>query len=65
MDYADPEKRPDTEVRDDEKIVFCPKCAAEQRAVLVILDTSKGVAVRLFRCACGELIWDDAALRQR
>ena len=64
MDHADPEKRPDKEVRDDDKLVFCPKCAAEQRSVLVILDTSKGIPARLFRCACGELIWDDETLRK-
>ena len=65
MDRADPEKRPDEEVRDDDKPIFCPRCAIKQRIVIVILDTSKGTPARLFRCECGELIWDDDALRRQ
>jgi formate dehydrogenase maturation protein FdhE len=58
MGRADPDKRPGNGARDDDRFV-CPACASEPLRVIIILDTSRGRAVRLFKCECGELIWDD------
>lgn len=58
MGCADPDKRPGNKARDDEPL-FCSACASELLRVIVILDTRRGRTVRLFKCECGELIWDD------
>jgi hypothetical protein len=59
MSCADPDKRKDREVRNDARRFFCAACATEPWRVIVILDTRNGKTVRLFKCECGELIWDD------
>lgn len=58
MGCADPDKRPGNKARDDDRF-FCSTCASKPLRVIVILDTRKGRTVRLFKCECGELIWDD------
>ena len=37
----------------------CPTCAAYPRLAQSMLDTRNGRTVRLYRCQCGERIWDD------
>lgn len=59
MDCRDPDKRPGREAPDDDRGFLCPACAVEPERVIIILDTRKGKPVRLFKCDCGELIWDD------
>jgi hypothetical protein len=60
MDRRDPDKHPGSKARDDDDTgLLCPSCASEPARAIAILDTSKGKTVRLFRCQCGELIWDD------
>lgn len=61
MRRADPEKRPSEFACDSERS-SCPACALEPLRVIVILDTCRGRTVRLFKCECGELIWDDEAV---
>jgi hypothetical protein len=36
----------------------CRSCSASLRLARELLDTRKGKTIRLFRCACGERIWD-------
>jgi formate dehydrogenase maturation protein FdhE len=61
MDCRDPDKRSSHAAQDHIRAWPCPACASTptRPGVIVILDTRKGKAVRLFRCQCGELIWDD------
>ena len=60
MHDRDPDERPDSsKARDNDRVFLCPACAAEPIRVIVILDTRKGQAVRLLKCECGELFWDD------
>ncbi len=58
---ADPDRSPGSDARDNNRVVvFCPACASEPLRVIVILDTTRrDRTVRLFKCECGELIWDD------
>lgn len=58
MSRADAEKRPKKGARDNNRF-SCPACALELLRFIIILDTCKGQTVRLFKCECGELIWDD------
>jgi hypothetical protein len=38
----------------------CPEGAAvAPRLILKFLDVRRGKTVRLYRCKCGECIWDD------
>ena len=40
--------------------VLCPGCRAfASHVVLRFLDTKPGKSIRLYRCDCGEHIWDD------
>jgi hypothetical protein len=57
-DHNDPSRRAANETR-DEKWIFCSKCAAEPRLFLSLLDSRKGGQYRVFRCQCGEMIWDE------
>jgi hypothetical protein len=59
MDYRDSDRRSGDVAGDNGRPHSCPKCASEIVRLIVILDTRKGKPVRLFRCRCGELIWDD------
>jgi hypothetical protein len=59
MDRTDPDELPGSQARDNDRVVQCPACASELRRVIVILDTRKGMTVRMFKCLCGELVWDD------
>ena len=58
MDHDDPTRRAAKETR-DEKRIFCSKCAAEPRSFLSLLDSRKGDQYRVFKCQCGEIIWDE------
>lgn len=60
MGRADSDMRSGLEAREGEREFCCPVCAYEPQQVIVILDTTqRDRAVRLFKCECGELIWDD------
>lgn len=59
MDRRDADMRRNHAARDKDRAFSCPACASAPTGVVVILDTSKGKAVRLFECRCGELVWDD------
>jgi formate dehydrogenase maturation protein FdhE len=59
MESRDPDKRSAYPARDNERLMSCPACASVPTRAIIILDTRKGKTVRLFRCQCGELIWDD------
>jgi hypothetical protein len=37
----------------------CPNCAALPHLVTNMLDTHRGKNVRLYRCDCGQRIWDE------
>jgi len=37
----------------------CPSCNALPVLVDTMLDPRKGTIVRLYRCSCGERIWDE------
>jgi hypothetical protein len=37
----------------------CPSCNALPTLVDTMLDPRKGRIVRLYRCSCGERIWDE------
>jgi hypothetical protein len=39
--------------------ISCPRCAIRPLLVMVMLDSCKGKTIRVFRCRCGELVWDD------
>jgi hypothetical protein len=43
----------------DEKPVFCSSCAAEPSLSISILDSRNGKQHRVFKCECGEIVWDD------
>lgn len=58
MTRVDAEKRPSKSARDSDRF-SCPACALEPLRFIIILDTCNGRTVRLFKCECGELIWDD------
>ena len=38
---------------------ICPKCKAYFRFTETFLDVRRNLTVRLFRCECGQLIWDE------
>jgi hypothetical protein len=58
MDRIDPNRPAGNEAREDKR-TFCPKCAAEPRLFLSLLDTRNGRHHLVFECPCGELIWQD------
>jgi len=58
MDHIDP-NRPTGGQASEERQIFCPKCAAEPRLFLSLLDTRNGKHHLVFECRCGELIWQD------
>ncbi len=37
----------------------CPTCAAFPKLATKFLDPQTGKIIRLYRCTCGERIWDD------
>jgi formate dehydrogenase maturation protein FdhE len=43
----------------DNNDIFCPRCAIRPMLVIVMLDSRKGKTIRVFRCQCGEMLWDD------
>jgi len=46
--------------RNGRKWVLCPKCGASTWGIVLSLPDSKtGKIVRIYRCDCGEYIWDD------
>jgi hypothetical protein len=38
---------------------ICPKCKTYFRFTETFLDVRRNLIVRLFRCECGHLIWDE------
>ena len=42
----------------NEKQKFCPRCAAEPRLFLSLLDSRNGEQYRVFECQCGKIVWD-------
>ena len=38
---------------------ICPKCKAYFRFTETFLDVRRNLIVRLFRCECGQFIWDE------
>jgi len=38
---------------------ICPKCKTYFRFTDGFLDVRRNLIVRLFRCECGQLIWDE------
>jgi hypothetical protein len=58
MDHNDPTRRAGIELR-NEKQIFCPRCAAEPRLFLSLLDSRKGEKYRVFECQCGKIIWEE------
>ena len=38
---------------------ICPKCKTYFRFTDTFLDVRRNLIVRLFRCECGQLIWDE------
>jgi hypothetical protein len=38
---------------------ICPKCKAYFRFTETFLDVRRNLIVRLFRCECGQMIWDE------
>ena len=58
MDSIDLAERLGRETREDDGLL-CPKCAIRLQLVIKLLDSCKGKTVRMFRCECGELVWDD------
>jgi hypothetical protein len=59
MDRTDPKEHSGNDVRGNDNVIFCPKCASQPRLLIAVLDSRKGKTVRVFECRCGELIWDD------
>jgi hypothetical protein len=57
MEHDDPTRRAGNETRNKEQI-FCPRCAAEPRLFLSLLDPRKGEQYQVFECQCGEIVWD-------
>lgn len=54
------DKRADHAGRDNGRVLSCPACAREPLRLIIILDSTHGDrSVRLFKCECGELVWDD------
>ncbi len=37
----------------------CPKCKRCVRLTDTLVDVRRSVIVRLYRCECGEIIWDE------
>jgi hypothetical protein len=60
MDRAYQSKRAGLEAA-HEKPVFCPSCAAQPVLFISLLDSRNGKQHRVFKCECGELVWDDRA----
>jgi hypothetical protein len=55
MDTVDPDKCAGAKPRDDE--VFCPNCAERAHPYIDVLDTSRGQTYRLYKCRCGQIVW--------
>jgi hypothetical protein len=58
MDHIDPNRPAGNEAREPKQI-FCPKCAAEPRLFLSLVDTRNGKQYRVHECQCGEIIWEE------
>jgi hypothetical protein len=58
MEGIDLAERSGSEARDESEFL-CPRCAVQPQFVIVLLDSCKGRTVRMFRCECGEIVWDD------
>jgi DNA-directed RNA polymerase subunit RPC12/RpoP len=39
---------------------LCPRCGAQPRLLHSVPDFRSGKTARLYRCPCGERIWDEA-----
>ena len=58
MDRADLDERAGNGAHRSEQ-PFCARCAAELDRFIEILDSRNCRTFRLFRCLCGEIVWDD------
>ena len=58
MDCIDTVECPGNQARENDDI-SCPRCAIRPLLVIAMLDPCKGKMVRVFRCRCGEMVWDD------
>ena len=38
---------------------LCSRCGASLMPPLKVFDINRGKYVQLFRCSCGQLMWDD------
>jgi len=43
----------------DENPISCSACAAVPTLFISLLDSRNGKQHRIFKCDCGEIIWDD------
>jgi hypothetical protein len=58
MDRIHQNKHIGGEARDDDPI-FCSSCAAQPSQFISVLDSRNGKQHRVFKCECGEIVWDD------
>ena len=58
MDRVHQSKRIGSDAGDDKRI-FCSSCAAEPSLFIWLLDSRNGKQHRVFKCECGEIVWDD------
>ena len=58
MDRVHQSKRIGNEAGGDKRI-SCSSCAAEPSLFITLLDSRNGKQHRVFKCECGELVWDD------
>ena len=45
--------------QDDRRDLKCTRCGERAKLVARMFDPKKGREVRLYRCRCGELLWED------
>jgi len=46
---------------DRQKCRDCCRCGEKAQLAIKVFDPRKGREIRVFKCRCGELIWDDQA----
>ena len=46
----------DENIRESDDAV-CPRCDAQPRFVIAVLDSRIGKTFRMFECRCGEIVW--------
>jgi hypothetical protein len=38
---------------------FCPRCGERLKLIVKLFDQDKSREMRVYKCQCGELVWDD------